>query len=319
MNKYENIFDFYKLKKCIDAKRIHWWNLVTKQTSIPFIEKYIDLLDKDCLEKLSKNPFATEMLGRNVNKISWNHFVNNPNAIHIIDDHFEICINELSCYGKINLIKHPNFVYIIEKHIDLIIDKLLCSSCIPILAMKEIPIYIDLLEQYFLKYPNKLPDSSSYFWSNLVENRFALKIIEKNLDKLNNYSWNILAKNPNAIYLITKNLHKLNEVGWRKLSVNPNAIPILEKNIEKIDWYSVSNNPNGLDLLEKFPEKIMTYSFLDYDNLTVTSPIFELNYEFIKKRCSVYKEELIAVALQPCRIESYLAQGIEFEELEKYI
>jgi uncharacterized protein YpuA (DUF1002 family) len=51
MNKIQSEFDFYKLKKCINPTRISWWELVTKQNTIPFIEKYIDILDKECLEK----------------------------------------------------------------------------------------------------------------------------------------------------------------------------------------------------------------------------------------------------------------------------
>ena len=129
MKTTESVFDLYKLKDFIDPKRIHWWKLVTKENTIPFIEKYIEFLDKECLEKLSKNPFAVEMLKRNISKISWNDFVNNPNAIHVIDDYFDICLSELNSYGKINLIRHPNFVYIIKKHFDKIIDKFLCNSC----------------------------------------------------------------------------------------------------------------------------------------------------------------------------------------------
>jgi len=39
----------------------------------------------------------------------------------------------------------------------------------------------------------------------------------------------------------------------------------------------------------------------------------------LKKRCSVYKEELIQIALHPKRIQKYLEQGIDFEELDNYI
>jgi hypothetical protein len=48
-------------------------------------------------------------------------------------------------------------------------------------------------------------------------------------------------------------------------------------------------------------------------------PIFELDYDAIKKRCSIYKEELLQIALHPSRIEQYLQQGISVGELDNYI
>ena len=36
------------------------------------------------MNKLSRNPFAIEILEKHIDKISWNDFVNNPNAIPII-------------------------------------------------------------------------------------------------------------------------------------------------------------------------------------------------------------------------------------------
>jgi len=320
MKTTESVFDLYKLKDFIDPKRIHWWKLVTKENTIPFIEKYIEFLDKECLEKLSKNPFAVEMLKRNISKISWNDFVNNPNAIHVIDDYFDICISELNSYGKINLIRHPNFVYIIKKHFDKIIDKFLCNSCLPVLASIKSTIFIELIEKYFTKYPEKKPSkNASYFWNVLCGNPYAIHLIENNLDRLNNNSWNLLAKNTNAIGLLNGNLHKLDKEGWFNLSANSNAIAILEENKEKIDWYNLCNNVSGYLILEKYPEKIMTYSFFDYDYLSVSVPIFELDYDVINKRCSIYKDELLAVALQPWRIEEYINQGIMLGNLDNYI
>jgi hypothetical protein len=39
----------------------------------------------------------------------------------------------------------------------------------------------------------------------------------------------------------------------------------------------------------------------------------------LKERCSIFKEELIKVALHPSRIEKYLKQGIELADLDNYI
>jgi hypothetical protein len=315
-----SVYDFYKLKDWVDPKRIHWGKLVTRENTIPFIEKHIAILDKECLEKLSRNPFAADMLKRHVSKISWNDFVNNPNCIHVIEENIDICFNSLNSHGKTNLIRHPNFIHIIKNNVNKIIDNLLCTSILPILANQQNSIYIDLLDQYMNKYPDKIPyNASCYFWYNLCQNPYAVHIIEKYLDKLNNYSWNLLAGNSNAIHIIEHNLYRLNEFGWRNLSKNHNAIPLLEKNPDKIDWYNLSSNLNGIQILENNPDKITCYLFLDYNNISVNSCIFEVDYDTISKRCSIFKEELLAFALHPSRISAYLAYGISIEELDKYI
>lgn len=313
-------YDFYKLKQYLDPKRILWWKIVSSQNAIYFIEKHLDILDKECLEKLSKNPFAVNMLEKHIDKISWNDFVNNPNAIHVVEKNLDLCFKSLNNYGRINLIRHPNFIHIINSNIDKIIDNLLSQSCLPVLASQKNTILIDLLEKFMKKYPEKIPNNNSqYFWHELCENPYAIHIIEQYFDKLTGPFWRLLANNPNAIHILEQNLDKLDKLSWYNLSKNPNAISILEKNIDKIHWYSLSNNINGIKILEKYPEKIKCYTFLDYDKLSVNSCIFELNYECIQKKCSIYKEELLAIALHPSRIEAYLKQGIPIEELDKYI
>lgn len=321
MNKIESEFDFYKLKNCIDPRRISWWKLVTRENSIPFIEKHIDILDNECLERLSKNPFAIDMLKRHMDKISWKDFVKNPNAIHVIDENFDKCIKSLDWRGRIDLLRHPNFIHIIKKHMDKIIDRLLCSNCVSILARETGPQYISLLETYLEKNSKniRIISENSNIWLELAGNPNAIHILENHLEKLNTRCWSSLAKNPNAIHLIEQNLHKLNEDGWRNLSMNPNAIHILEQNIDKIIWYALGNNPNGIKILEKYPEKLAITSFFDYENISVTTPIFEVDYDAIKKRCDIYKEELMQIALHPSRIEQYLKQGILLEELDNYI
>jgi hypothetical protein len=316
MNTPNNVFDFYKLKKWIEPKRILWWNLVARESAIPFVEKHIDLLDHHCLEKLSRNPFAVEILKNHIDKIRWNDFVFNPNAMHVIDKHFDICIKELNSYGRINLLRHPNFVHIIETHEEKIIDELLNSSCIFVLAQSRNHLYIDLLEKFIQKYPEKI---TSNFWGDLCDNPLAIHIIKQNLHKLTKTAWQNLAKNPKAISIIQENLDKLDDNGWRYLCENPNAIPILEEHPHKINWYSLSCNLNGIAIFEKFPEKIACYSFFDYENISVNAPIFEIDYDAIANRCAIYKEELMEIALHPSRIENYFQQGICGGELDNYI
>lgn len=321
-NKMNSEYDFYKLKKWVDPERIQWYNLILKKNTIPFIEKHLDIIcNKNLLEKLSSNPFAVELLRKYPEKIIWIEFVKNPNAMYVIEEHLDICLQSLNGYGKIQLLSHPDFIHIIPKYTDKIIDKLLSSSCLHTIARTENMVYMDLLEKYMEKYPEKLPDftCATYFWNDLVPNPCAISIIQKYLHKLSSSSWQTMAVNPNAVSILEDNLDKLTQQGWSNLCKNPNAISILKKHIDKIDWYRLCNNKNAHLILEDHPDKILCYSFIDYENFSMDLPIFEYDYSTIEKRCNIYKEELMQIALHPSRIESYLQKGISIEDLDKYI
>lgn len=335
MNSPESIYDFYKLKRVIEPKNIGWHKVVRCKNTIPFIEKHIEILKQDCLKQLSLNPFAAEMLSRHPARIIWNEFVKNPNAVHIIDKYFDLCFQSLNKHGKKELLKHPNFVHLIKKYQQKIVDELLFIDCIPdILEIKK-PEYFDLFEKYLEKYPEKIEEIKntplSGFWFYLCQNPYAIHIIEENLHKIPNNYWGEIAKNENAIHLIEKNLDKLNCIGfnsnfqrsyvcWDNLSENPAAISFLKKNIDKINWEFLMKNPNAIQIYEDYPEKMLSYLwYIDYENISVDMPIFELDYDAIKKRCNIYKEELLQIALHPSRIEYYLQKGIPFSELDNYI
>jgi hypothetical protein len=335
MNNSESVFDFYKLKKVVNPEKLDWSKIVrsTNTNAIYFIEKHIELLKCDyLLEYLSRNPFAAEMLSRHSEKIVWNDFVKNPNAVHVIDKYFDLCFQSLNKNGKQELLKHPNFVHLIKKYQQKIVDELLFIDCIPDILKIKKPEYFDLFEKYLEKYPEKIETIQLYdFWRELCENPYAIHIIEENLHKIPDYGWSALAKNENAIHLIEKNLDKLNYIGlnsnyqrsyvcWERLSENPAAISFLKKNIDKIRWEHLTKNPNAIQIYEDYPEQMRNHlSYIDFENISVNSPIFEIDYHAIAKRCAIYKEELMQVALHPSRIEYYLSQGISADELDNYI
>jgi hypothetical protein len=58
---------------------------------------------------------------------------------------------------------------------------------------------------------------------------------------------------------------------------------------------------------------------IDWNILSFMPIIFELDYDALKKRCEIYKKELIQKALHPSRIQKYLEQGISVEDLENFI
>jgi hypothetical protein len=135
----------------------------------------------------------------------------------------------------------------------------------------------------------------------------AIHLLEQNPDEI---EWDLLSGNPNVIHLLEQNPDKIN---WCCLSSNPNAIHLLEQNPDKIDWYWLSTNPNAIHLLEQNPDKI------DWGGLSANPSIFELDYNALKERCSIYKWELLEITLQPSRIEKYIEMGVEMGELGNYI
>jgi len=90
-------------------------------------------------------------------------------------------------------------------------------------------------------------------------------------------------------------------------------VHILEKNMHKINWKFLSGNVSALHLLEKNQSKI------DWVYLSGNSSIFELDYDALKKRCSIYKEELIQKTMHPLRIQRYLDDGYDIDEIDNLL
>ena len=79
-------------------------------------------------------------------------------------------------------------------------------------------------------------------------------------------------------------------------------------NQDKINWAYLSRNPNAIHLLEQNPHKIKWNMFAKNPN------IFVLNYEYLKARTSIIKEELIMRYWHPSNIEKWLEMyGDDFE------
>ena len=119
--------------------------------------------------------------------------------------------------------------------------------------------------------------------------------------------WKRLSVNPNAINLLLENPDKID---WNSLSKNSGAIQILEKNLDKVDWYQLSRNPNAIHILKKNHDKI------DWNTLSVNSSIFNrsVNYEFLKERMDIIREELMIKCMHPSRLERWIEMGGEIED-----
>jgi hypothetical protein len=80
----------------------------------------------------------------------------------------------------------------------------------------------------------------------------------------------------------------MDKITWQSLSQNPNAIHILEKNKDKIDWYSLSQNTAIFDY--------------DYKEMSI-------------QRSNILREELMAKALHPSKIQYWLENGLSVDDL----
>jgi hypothetical protein len=112
--------------------------------------------------------------------------------------------------------------------------------------------------------------------------------------------------NPNAIHLLERNPDKID---WCWLSSNPNAIHLLEQNLDKVDWKQLSGNPNAIHILERNQDKIYWPLF------SVNRGIFEYDYDFLRERISVLRDELLSVTLHPDRIADWDKKGFHISDL----
>ncbi len=118
-------------------------------------------------------------------------------------------------------------------------------------------------------------------WCHLANNPYAIHLLKKYIQDVENDGLEYICSNRNAIGLIEENISKLTyEMAYLFLNLNPNAISILEKypnyrnykwlsknpkaihllekkkNKKKLDWDLLSENPNAIHMLERNPTKI---------------------------------------------------------------
>jgi len=320
----------FKLKEWINPKNIPWKDLVKSNNvnsifiieqninnlnkkyfkelcnnpnAITIIEKIIHKLDKECFIALCNNPNAIYILEKHIDKIDWYELSKNSNAFHLLNNNPD----KIDIHG---LLFNNKCTFFLEKYFDTyFLDKINLIFLYKIVTKTD-NIYIHIIEKNIDKLDNNC-------WSNLSSNHNAIKILEKNINKIN---WRNLCNNMNALSILEKNIDKFDNVCWINLSSNSNAISILEKNIDKIDMSVLTAyNSNAFRILQNYPDKII-WSVINWDNLSFDHPIFEIDYKYLEERCNIYKEELMQKALHPKRIEKYLLEyGIIIEELENYI
>ena len=318
--------------------KICWRRLADNPSAIPILEKHLDMLflDDVSFRYLCINPnpdvipLIEKILEQAPEKIDWAYLARNPNAMPIIKKNLDkIFDNQYTFQNFLRDNTHPEAIRIIEQNLDKIDDvSWHClshnSSAIPILE-KNLDKYIS--------------------WHTLIQYPNALHLIEKNLDKINPL---YLLTYPHTIHLVDRieesRFRSLTELSWgfvcdrlternrpiqkkimsyfeeyidnldfRRLSKVASAIRILERNLDKVDWYMMCQNPEAIHILEKNQDKI------DWNSLSFNSEIFDYSYEYLEKRCNVFKEELIQKAMNPKKLQRYIDEGYDMEEFLEFL
>ena len=321
-----------------NVDKICWRRLADNPSAIPILEKHLDMLflDDVSFRYLCINPnpdvipLIEKILEQAPEKIDWAYLARNPNAMPIIKKNLDkIFDNQYTFQNFLRDNTHPEAIRIIEQNLDKIDDvSWHClshnSSAIPILE-KNLDKYIS--------------------WHTLIQYPNALHLIEKNLDKINPL---YLLTYPHTIHLVDRieesRFRSLTELSWgfvcdrlternrpiqkkimsyfeeyidnldfRRLSKVASAIRILERNLDKVDWYMMCQNPEAIHILEKNQDKI------NWNSISFNSEIFDYSYEYLEERCNVFKEELIQKAMSPKKLQRYIDEGYNIEEIFEFI
>jgi hypothetical protein len=325
----------YKLRIWVDIKNIDYGLLSgnTNPGAIPLLENEYSKID---WKLLSKNPNAIHLLKRfgSIRKIDWYNLASNPNpeVIPLIENNLDRLFHVDDWFFELG--RNPNAIPLLEKNPDIFhkdnMDSLYGLSqnpnpdAIPLIFknldkfdntawsfLGENPNFIEIMNKCLFLKNKEILNNVIVYCSNISKNPNAIHFLEATQDII---YWPYLSENPNAISLLEKNQDKIN---WDNLSKNPNAISLLEKNQDKINWFDLSANPNAIPLLEKNLDKI-DWEWLS-GNPSIFEPEYQYEYEALKERCDIYKEELMQIAMHPSRIQKILDMGISIDELDNYI
>jgi hypothetical protein len=188
------------------------------------------------------------------------------------------------------------------------------------LSLSKNPAAIDILLHYntslhnygnlYCFNQNPHPRAIDYLIQNqdkIIWDAVSLNIGARKLFDIFGYSkvdWLVLSGNPCVIDILLKNTDK---VYWPYFNMNPHpkAVEYLKEHYELIDWTFISMNPYAEEIIVKNLDKI------NWKTLSKNPCIFQFNmYKCATvQRTQVYKEELIAIALHPDRIDQYIRKG----------
>jgi len=146
----------------------------------------------------------------------------------------------------------------------------------------------------------------------LVKNKSleAYGFILRNMEFfLCNY-YDLIANNPFAFKFSSEyEPHCIPVLNWMILSENPEAIDTLLTQPDRIYWPNFCKNPSAIPYIQSNSDKITP-------SIWQNPGIFELDYQAMAiQRTNVILEELMAKTLHPSRIEYWLMNGLDIDDL----
>ena len=122
---------------------------------------------------------------------------------------------------------------------------------------------------------------------------------------LPNY-YDLIANNPFAFKF---SLHHEPVLNWILLSENPEAVDTLITQPDRIYWPNFCKNPAAIHHIQSNTDKITP-------SIWQNPGIFELDYQAMAiQRTGILLEELMKTALHPSRIEYWLMNGLDIDDL----
>ena len=154
---------------------------------------------------------------------------------------------------------------------------------------------------------------ANLFKSQIIKNKSmdSYRFISRNLLHFSRRMYyDLISCNPFAFnYARNYEPHVLHNLNYTMLSENPEAIQLLIQNSEKIYWPNFCKNPAAIDYIQCNTDKIAP-------SIWQNPGIFELDYQAMSiQRTNILLEELMATALHPSRIEYWLMNGLEIDDL----
>lgn len=241
--------------------KINWYRLSKNPYAIEILEENPE---KICWTSLSSNPAAIHLLKANPNKIDFPYLSSNPGAIEMIEDVLKMNNKEF-LIDWFHLCENPGAIHILEEYLEKDPRKIawanLCLNpeAIHILEANPDEICWDFLSENMNAIPLLEANPDKIEWVCVYDNPFALHLLMQEFTKLSKFDafndfprFNILCENPGAIHLIDEMMEKNpGRISFEELSCNYAALHILEKNIDKIDWNNFCGG-NIRDLIYKY-------------------------------------------------------------------
>jgi hypothetical protein len=269
-----------------------WIDIAKNNADMDFLEEHMDKLD---WMKLSENKHAMPLFEKYPERLNWNCISANPECIPFIEKHLCKVGTTDSKVGTTDskvkwahLSMNKNAVHILEQNIGKIRWDL----------FSEHPEFIPFL----LRHPETIKKYRLYDyidWEKLSSMPSAIPLLEQYLKYVD---WAEVSYHESMFPFLLKHPERIE---WAQLSRNSAAISLLEENLDKIDWISLSYNKNAWPILSKHLAKV------DWSNLSTNPVIFTYDYDKIKERCAVFKEELFEVVFHPRNYDTFASLGFE--------